>query len=136
MKKIIFYVLIFSNVFLYSNYDLFNLTGISPISISPLTHNENYYSKFQLNHSIGGFYSSSGGSFSWIGSKGSYFHSENLQFNVNLSLVNDLNNIGDNYLMTSGTMIYRPNQKMTLILGFQAPSLMIHTGQNNNFSLW
>jgi len=136
MKKIFFLILIFTNVFLYSNYNLFNITGIAPTSVSPITYNENYYSKLQLNHSIGGFYSSSGNSFSWINSKGSYIHSENLHFNVNLSLINDLNNIGDNYLMTSGTMIYRPNQKMTLTFGFQAPGIMIHTGKNNNSSLW
>lgn len=89
------------------------------------------YQNLQFNHSMGCYFSSSGSSFSWLGTTGRYHPYQNLIMDVNLSLVNDLNSWGTNYLLSSGIVTYQINPKMTITVGFQAPAVKIETNQSN-----
>jgi hypothetical protein len=89
------------------------------------------YNNLQLNHSMGCYFSSSGSSFSWIGTTGRYHPYQNLVMDVNLSLISDLNSWGTNYLLSSGIVTYQINPKMNITVGFQAPAVKIETNQSN-----
>lgn len=89
------------------------------------------YDNLQFNHAMGCYFSSSGSSYSWIGTNGRYHPYQNLIMDVNLSLVSDLNSWGTNYLLSSGIVTYQINPKMTITVGFQAPAIKIETNQSN-----